>query len=262
MKSNFLLAGTILLLVTSLICVGIILVPFGTSNSKEVKSSNFAVVELFTSEGCSSCPAADELLGQQYSEYTEKKLPVYFLAFHVDYWNYLGWKDEYANKEFTERQYRYGESFGLQSVYTPQMIVNGTTEFVGSNRSRLESAVKSALNTEEQFHIDLKGCLVLNDSTIKIVYAMDSLSADMTLNFAIVERGLSREIKRGENSGKRLHHTNVVRGFYQSNAKNQSEKILAIPKGIIWNNASLIVFAQYRSSMKIAGAASLGLTLE
>ncbi|MBL7959627.1 DUF1223 domain-containing protein [bacterium] len=257
MKTSFLLIGSLVLFVTSLIYVSMVFVPAKSDKAGDIIPSTFAVVELFTSEGCSSCPAADELLGRLHSEYKENNLPVYFLAYHVDYWNYLGWKDDYSKKEYTQRQSRYGEAFSLQSVYTPQMIVNGSTEFVGSNRSRAETAVKSALSRQAEVRIDLKGCFIINDSTVKVVYAVDNFLADMVLNFAVVERGLSREIRRGENAGRTLNHHNVVRAFQNTTTKEQSEMMLTVPREMVFNKASLIVFAQHSSSMKIVGAAEL-----
>src|ERR1700743_69163 len=87
-----------------------------------------AVIELFTSEGCSSCPPADELVAKIQKENKDK--PVYILAYHVDYWDRLGWKDSFSNADFTKRQNSYAKVLRLQSVYTPQIIVNGKTEFV------------------------------------------------------------------------------------------------------------------------------------
>src|SRR5690349_4207594 len=98
-------------------------------------SQGFAVVELFTSEGCSSCPPADKLLAE-----LAHKPGVYALEFHVDYWNSLGWRDPYSAAAYSNRQRDYGDE-----VYTPQMVVNGTNVFVGSNRQSAEAAITSAL---------------------------------------------------------------------------------------------------------------------
>src|SRR5947209_3544323 len=87
----------------------------------------FAVVELFTSEGCSSCPAADETLAKVAREYPEN---VYVLGFHVDYWDRLGWKDVYSSADYTNRQREYAQQFNLNSIYTPEVVVNGRVEFV------------------------------------------------------------------------------------------------------------------------------------
>src|SRR5580693_8460725 len=104
----------------------------------------FAVVELFTSEGCSSCPPADQLVARIQQE--EKDLPVYILAFHVDYWDRLGWKDAFSDARYTQRQNHYASWLNLQSVYTPQIIVNGRKEFVGSQENILRSAIQSGLD--------------------------------------------------------------------------------------------------------------------
>src|SRR5438270_9575711 len=102
----------------------------------------FAVIELFTSEGCSSCPAAEKLVA---SVAAENLTSVFILAYHVDYWNRLGWKDGFSNAAYTARQTRYAEVFNLPSAYTPQIVVNGKTEFVGSNAIKLKSVMRDDL---------------------------------------------------------------------------------------------------------------------
>ena len=110
----------------------------GTTLVKTHSSSSIAVLELFTSEGCSSCPAAERLLPQ----FTKAGSSIYTLAFHVDYWNQLGWKDQFSNEEFTERQRIYGRQFNLESIYTPQLVINGKYEMVGSNRIKAENTIQ------------------------------------------------------------------------------------------------------------------------
>ncbi len=118
------------------------------TSSKNSKS--FAVLELFTSEGCSSCPAADRLLPQLMK--TDSN--VVALSFHVDYWDNLGWKDAFSNASFTERQRRYGNQFHLESIYTPQLVINGEYELVGSNRQKAESLIKKV--EEDAPHSEIK----------------------------------------------------------------------------------------------------------
>ena len=118
--------------------------------------SSFAVVELFTSEGCSSCPPADKLLGEIVANARENKKSVFALAFHVDYWDYIGWKDPYAKKAFSERQQRYAQTFRSNRIYTPQMVVNGTEEFVGSNRAKARANIESALKKSADFTLFLE----------------------------------------------------------------------------------------------------------
>ena len=102
------------------------------------KDASFAVVELFSSEGCSSCPAADLLVSKLTAWARQNNEPVYPLTFHVDYWNNLGWRDVFSRSEFTQRQAAYARIFKDQGMYTPQMIVNGSEAFVGSDQPRLQ----------------------------------------------------------------------------------------------------------------------------
>ncbi len=108
----------------------------------KAQNKGFAVVELFTSEGCSSCPKGDAVVARLRDDY---KGSVYVLGFHVDYWNRLGWQDVYSSKEYSKRQGEYASALKLPSVYTPQAIVNGKHELVGSERGELYSLVADAL---------------------------------------------------------------------------------------------------------------------
>jgi hypothetical protein len=229
------------------------------ASAAEKNVSGAVVVELFTSEGCSSCPAAEEVFGELLKEYGEKKLPVFFLAYHVDYWNYLGWNDRFSSMEFTQRQQSYANAFGLQSVYTPQMIVNGQTEFVGSNRSKAEHAIEKVLSSKSDLQIDLKGCFIQSDSAIKVVYLFSKPSPGVKLNFAVVEQGIARNVTRGENAGKRLIHYNVVRAMKSVSEQEGSEAVIYIPPDVVLENASVIAFAQVEMSMEILAASSINI---
>lgn len=107
-----------------------------TSQSSRQQPSAVAVVELFTSQGCSSCPPADRVLQAIHENASTNELPVHVLSFHVDYWNHLGWEDPYSSPVCTLRQKRYAVSMGSKRIFTPQMIVNGTVSFVGSDSAR------------------------------------------------------------------------------------------------------------------------------
>ena len=104
-------------------------------------AQGFALVELFTSQGCSSCPAADKYLSELIEKAKKEGKTIFALSFHVDYWNYIGWRDPYSSKEFTDRQKTYFENTKTTSIYTPQVLVNGSEEFVGSNKKGIEGAV-------------------------------------------------------------------------------------------------------------------------
>ena len=136
-----------LLLPICVFAVSLLTISFSTKNlNKKIakEKDGFALVELFTSEGCSSCPPADIILEEVQKKYSDKNVLV--LSYHVDYWDKLGWKDIFSNALFTERQEYYSNIFGLNSIYTPQAVVNGKKEFIGSNKSKVINSINEQLN--------------------------------------------------------------------------------------------------------------------
>ena len=109
---------------------------------------SFALLELFTSEGCSSCPLADKLLPQLANDSN-----IISLSFHVDYWDHLGWKDRFSSSEFTSRQREYADQLRLEGIYTPQLVINGMYELVGSNRSGAESDIQAVLGVKAELQL-------------------------------------------------------------------------------------------------------------
>lgn len=171
--------------------------------------SGFAVIELFTSEGCSSCPPADILLREIDTKYAGKNIVV--LAYHVDYWNRLGWKDPFSDARNTERQNYYAGIFGLNSIYTPQAIVNGKKEFVGSDRSQLETAITSSVEKNRKF--ELTTSIKPNGKITAFVHNADLQPGEMIV-MALVQKAAVSQVKRGENAGKNLKHINLVNKFF------------------------------------------------
>jgi hypothetical protein len=216
------------------------------------------VVELFTSQGCSSCPAADRLLSEFISKSDEQELPVYGLSFHVDYWNRLGWKDPFSAKAYTDRQYAYARKMGQQGVYTPQMVVNGEMEFVGSNRREASVAINTALSVAAGVEVAVTE-ISLKGETIRFSYQIDEHLKGTVINFALVERGLTTTVKRGENGGRTLHNDNVVRVFLQRSAKEDGLISIELPENINLQNSSLIVYIQQKTSFEILGATRVAL---
>lgn len=219
------------------------------------ESNAIAVVELFTSQGCSSCPAADKLLSKLVDQANTSNQPVYALSFHVSYWNYLGWKDPYSSEAYTARQRSYGSAFRLSSIYTPQMIVNGKHEFVGSSADRANKAVKSALSSPVKNGISFK-MVDKGTKTVNVNYKVEGDITGKRLNIAIVERDVENNVPRGENRGRKLHHDNVVRGFKTVEAKNNGTIEIDIPKGLNFEKSSVIVYAQDKYDWEISGAAA------
>ncbi|MEP7377515.1 MAG: DUF1223 domain-containing protein [Chitinophagaceae bacterium] len=224
----------------------------GNKPGKEmpIAGPGFAVVELFTSEGCSSCPPADELAIALSKEYVNN---VYFLGYHVDYWDYIGWKDKFSKADYTERQRKYATAFNLSSIYTPQVVVNGRKEFIGSDQSKLRKAIMEELKVNPSAEIKLTA--KLGKDGIVVSYAT-SLSDRDVLKIALVQIHAETPVKRGENSGKYLSHINVVREIQSIgiNKKGSGETYFKIPGDVTAANLKIIAFIQGKDNLKIVGA--------
>ncbi len=217
---------------------------------------NFVVVELFTSEGCSSCPPADELLtkiAQQSEAANQNVIP---LAFHVDYWNSGGWKDPYSKFQFTTRQENYSRVLAEKQVYTPQAVINGKFSFTGSKEAVMNEQIQSALKTPEEASVDLKIDSTAND-TLYISYSIskNGSGVNYSMRFALTEDGLTSKIGRGENAGKTLLHNNVVRVFTSIDSPLEIGTNKIPLKGLnLDQRFKLTAFIQHKQSMKIIGA--------
>jgi hypothetical protein len=173
------------------------------------------VVELFTSEGCSSCPPADNVLSTLATPNAVPGIDIIPLALHVDYWNSLGWTDRFSSAQFSDRQQRYAQIFQSTEVYTPQMIVDGTDPFVGSDMAKARAAItKSATEPKGTITIALAAD-PKNARSLCCKLSVEGVrpTADTPLNLliAVSEDHLSTDVPRGENAGQTLHHTAVVR---------------------------------------------------
>jgi hypothetical protein len=211
----------------------------------------FAVVELFTSEGCSSCPPADEVAAKLQKEFSGN---VYFLEFHVDYWDYIGWKDGFAKSAYTERQREYGETFNLNSVYTPQAVVNGKKELVGSREQQLRTTIQEQLKESSTASVELSA-KAGSANTITATYKVSG-AGKSSLHIALVQLKAVTDVRRGENAGHQLSHTNIVRAFetVAVNGDANSTINLAIPANLSRKDVKVVAFVQDKSS-KIIGAA-------
>ncbi len=170
-----------------------------------------AVVELFTSEGCSSCPPADAVLADLARAQARGVLA---LAFHVDYWDGLGWPDWYATPLASGRQREYARSFRADGVYTPQMIVGGTDEFAGSNRERADAAIARALARAQVARLSVVARRSGAD-TLSVDFVVSGAPEGTRLTVAVVQRAASTAVRAGENAGRTLRHANVVRAFVE-----------------------------------------------
>jgi len=172
------------------------------------------IVELFTSEGCSDCPAADALLEKMIATQPIAGAQIIGLGQHVDYWDRLGWKDRFSSAAFTGRQQAYQRRFATESIYTPQMVVDGRTEFVGSDANAARKAIERTLTAAHgAIRIDVGAeparPLHVALTMSEIPHAARGDRADIIL--IVTESGLTTDVKRGENHGKVLKHAPVVR---------------------------------------------------
>jgi hypothetical protein len=219
-------------------------VPEARADEPASASTSVAVVELFTSEGCSSCPAADDVLSEL-ARTTDRR--VYPLAFHVDYWDSLGWPDRFASPDNTSRQRTYALSFGRGGLYTPQMVVNGTEEFTGSDRARAKSAVTHAIarpaSVKLMLHPRSRG-----SNALAVEYEVAGAPAGALLNVAIVERAASTSVLAGENAGRTLHHANIVRSFSTATIGSPTGSItVRLPSPLPHEEGEVVVYVQESS---------------
>lgn len=206
-----------------------------------------AVLELFTSQGCSSCPPADALLNKIINE--EHRAKIFGLSFHVSYWNHLGWTDPHSSENYSKRQYGYSSKF-TTGVYTPQVVVNGTDEYVGGNRSTSEAKIKQALSKPATVAIDLS---LKGD---KLTYKLRGDYVNSELNVAVVQNETTDLVKRGENGGRKLVHRNVVLSFQtQRISAENGEMQMHLPE----NSSKIIAYLQNPKDRHISGASQMDL---
>jgi hypothetical protein len=217
-------------------------------------AKSIAVLELFTSQGCSSCPPADRLLGS----YTTKEniIPI---SFHVDYWDHLGWKDPYSSKQFTKRQYNYASALKAD-VYTPQLVINGQTEMVGSDAGKIDLTIKKVLSEQPEATLTIQKVSIDNGKA-NISFKASGNADNSNLNIALVEKQTTTTINAGENGGATLTDYNVARSFMtSSSAVNGDNTVnIDIPFGVDAAKLLLILFLQKKDNNKIIAAAETAL---
>ncbi len=215
------------------------------------------LIELFTSQGCSSCPPAEALLDSWGMELfqAKKALP---LAFHVDYWDYLGWKDPYSSSAASDRQRNYGTFFQSNTIYTPQSVVQGQVGFNGADRARAQLEL-----SRSQATFPALGLLAtMNGKSIhaKIsvpVELVHGTSNNPVLCVVLFENGLTTSVQRGENGGRTLSEDFVVRSWKQmtySDLKKEKEQTLSLPNpGVRPSQSGVAVWLQDPQNMKVSG---------
>ena len=200
------------------------------------------LVELFTSEGCSSCPPADRLL-QQLDPQT------IVLSEHVDYWDHLGWRDPYSSHAFTERQETYARLFGIDGPYTPQMVVDGAAQFVGSDAHRAAEEIdKAGRRPRTDLH------LVRTASGVHVEVANAAGAGDVML--ALADDSDASQVRAGENKGRNLQHVAVVRSLRKIGSVKRGGSF-ATDLDLPGSAQRVVVFVQESGQARISGAAML-----
>ncbi|WP_035690832.1 DUF1223 domain-containing protein [Flavobacterium sp. F52] len=222
----------------------------GNSIFSQNNSKGFALLELYTSEGCSSCPPADELLGKIQNAYKDKN--VYVLAYHVDYWDKQGWKDIFSNADFTKRQYDYAQFIGKEPIYTPQVIINGKTDYIGSQETSLRNGIKLALSKPAAVDLSLE--TKQQNDKLSLNYSINGTFKNSHLLIAVVQKSAKSNVKRGENAHRVLSHYQIVQRLQTIDLKvAKGNSAITLPKNFNTQDFEIIGFVQDIKSGAILG---------
>ena len=229
------------------------------------------LVELFTSEGCSSCPPADDFLIRLDKEQPVPGVEIIAISEHVDYWNRLGWADPFSSAAFSDRQDQYVRAFGTNQMYTPQMVVDGRTEFIGSQEGKARRGIAQAAQAPKA-KVGLVKESVHPHSDLIFMHVSVGQLPRITLNdtgevwLAITEGELSTDVRRGENAFRTLQHTCVVRRMELLRAleAGHAEGFTAeftVSLAPEWRRQNLraVVFIQERVSRRVLGVGQMRL---
>ena len=219
------------------------------------------IVELFTSEGCSSCPPADALLLRLDRTQPVPGALVIALSEHVDYWDHLGWRDPFSSPVFSRRQERYGQIFHVDS-YTPQIVVDGTSQAVGSDASQVESAIRRSA-TADKLHVQISPVFTNTDGEptvhVKVTAGRSVGGNPSQVEIALAENAVVSHVRSGENNGRKLDHVAVARSLKAVGTLDLAGGLSAdIPlTGDLaqWSGRRIIAFVQDQRSGRIQGAA-------
>jgi hypothetical protein len=248
------------------VAVVVLIAPAPSQPPSEAKTA--VLVELFTSEGCSSCPPADRLLIELQEQQPAVGIEIIALGEHVDYWDGLGWRDRFSSAELTGRQQDYSRHFGQNRIYTPQMVVDGAEEFIGSDKRQAQQAIQRAA-ARAKAHLRIEpdpspGDASIARWTIHVNSLPPKSPARVDVYVAVTESGLSNQVSKGENRGRRLPHTSVVRvlqkiGEMDTRRATSYEHPVELPLDSSWNrkNLRLAAFVQEPNAGRVLGAASL-----
>jgi hypothetical protein len=181
--------------------------------------------------------------------------PIYILAFHVDYWNRLGWTDAFSSADYSKRQEQYAAWLhSTDGIYTPQIVVNGKTEFVGSEEGTLRSVIKTNLQKDAAAQVSLSD-IQSDGQKIKLRYQTQGNINNTILQLAFIQKSAQTKVESGENGGRTLSHVQIVRALQSVPLKNaEGTASITVPKEVNMHGAELIAFLQDTSNGVVTGA--------
>jgi hypothetical protein len=209
-------------MMTSRVLFSLIATAIGFAAPPSAKAEPRAVIELFTSQGCSSCPAADKLLSELQSD--PSFIP---LSLAIDYWDYLGWKDTLALPGHTNRQRAYSQMRGDREIYTPQAIVNGVAQAIGSDRAGIDSAVTHSYSSASPLSVPVEVTVAGEHLSVRVPAREEAAGSEIWL--CPVSASVSVGIARGENRGRTITYTNVVRKWIKLGNWSGKSETFSVP---------------------------------
>lgn len=225
---------------------------FASSTAKPTPQP-VVVLELFTSQGCSSCPPADQALQDLTQQAAKAGQAVYGLSFHVDYWDRLGWRDPFSSKQFTDRQRQYDRALQSQT-YTPQLVINGQEDVIGGQRGRIQQAIQTIQKQPASAFIGVDGRVSQDAKQVTVNYEL-SASGPYRVNVALVQKEAKTSVQNGENGGRTLVNTNVVRQFKTIETATTSGSVtLPFPTGLTTDQTAVLVYVQRTDTGQVVGA--------
>lgn len=251
---------------------GLLVALLAVSTAGAVRAAPPVVLELFTSEGCSSSPPAEDVLGALISRPRSDGVRVIGLAFHIDYWDPLGWVDRFGSPEATERQRGYAKRFGLERIYTPQMVIGGVTEVVGSRRDLIEQAIDAQI-ADRASEAREAGASRSEDPlgdpnwtfdgrSLRVRVRATGLDGAARVLLAVTEAGLTQQVTEGENAGKNLRHAAVARAWRETRVPPRGGEIelsLDLPADLKPPRARVLLLLQDEESGRYLAASELAL---
>ena len=236
------------------------------ARSQTASTGTPVLVELFTSEGCSSCPPADKLLGVLQTQQPVPGVHIVAMEEHVDYWDRQGWRDRFSSARFTQRQSFYAPRLNFEDSYTPQMVVDGATQFLGSDSAKALSVIAQAAK-KEKIRLTLSAPVVSGRTVSGSVSAQDRTASlpHGDLYAVLIQPSASTEVKGGENGGKQLSHVSIARAFarvgkLEDLSRGPVDFKINAPAEADPAGMRLILFAQLSSQGAVRGIAEAGIS--